>query len=86
MSLREFLKKEGLFESFTGYIRKRAHFWGVTDENFVQGEIKEALRENDMKVFNWAETEEGYDFWCGVYDKFWKLKMGLDPNKGWEEQ
>ena len=58
--LREFLEKEGVLEKFIENV----------EADCVKKEIEERRITNIMGAFTWGNTEQGIDYWYGVFRKY----------------
>ena len=58
--LREFLEKEGVLEKFIENVER----------DCVEREIEERRITNIVGAFTWRNTNQGFDYWYGVFRKY----------------
>lgn len=80
-----FLKKNNIYNTFFAnchsnnglYSRARYKYENVIE--FIDTELKDRGYLIN-KPFTWDETEEGYMFWCSIYNKWEKIRHIINGN------
>jgi hypothetical protein len=76
MRLDVWMKENGLFDEYMACVHEE---WAEQAEScFKQWNIENALLSEQLICsFEWDRTEQGMDFWYGIYQRFLLAEMDL---------